>query len=80
MSKEHLSEKELSSRWHVSRRTLQRWRAENKGAAYIKVGSCVRYPLDAVEMYELTHTNAISEVSQSEIQSRNSEGLSCVTK
>jgi len=73
MSKEHLSEKELSNRWHVSRRTLQRWRSENKGAAYIKVGSCVRYPLDAVEMYELSHTNAISEISQSEILSADLE-------
>ncbi len=76
MSKEHLSEKELSNRWHVSRRSLQRWRSENKGPTYIKVGSCVRYPLDAVEMYELTHTNAICEVSQSEIHSRDLEAIS----
>ena len=69
MSKEHLSEKELSNRWHVSRRSLQRWRSENKGPTYKRLEAAFN-PFDAVEIYELTYTNAICEVSQSEIHSR----------
>lgn len=49
-----LDEQELAARWHVSRKTLQGWRAKGTGPAYIKLGRCVRYPLDAVEASEAT--------------------------
>ena len=54
--REHLSEKELSIRWRISKRTLQRWRSKGKGPAYTKMEYPVRYPLDGVEAYEVMHT------------------------
>lgn len=47
-----LDEQELAERWHVSRKTLQGWRAKGTGPAFLKFGRCVRYPLDAVEAAE----------------------------
>ncbi len=55
-TREYLSEKELSIRWRISPRSLQRWRSKGKGPAYTKMEYPVRYPLDGVETYETTHT------------------------
>jgi predicted site-specific integrase-resolvase len=48
----HLSERELATRWAISTRTLQRWRPECKGPAYIKLGGRVVYPVSEIEKYE----------------------------
>ena len=48
----NLPQKELASRWRTSVRTLQKWRRENKGPAYIKLVGRVVYPLDDVRAYE----------------------------
>ena len=48
----HLNQIELSRRWTVSPRTLERWRWLNEGPAYLKIGGRVVYRLDDVEAFE----------------------------
>ncbi len=43
MSNEFMNETELSERIHVSVPTLRRWRLENRGPKFRKLGSLVRY-------------------------------------
>jgi hypothetical protein len=48
----HLDQIELSRRWRISPRTLERWRWLNQGPAYLKIGGRVVYRLDDIEAYE----------------------------
>ena len=48
----HLNEIELSRRWGISHRTLQRWRWLRQGPAYLKVGGAIRYRIEDVEAFE----------------------------
>ncbi len=47
-----LNEHELAHRWAVSAKTLQRWRAEQRGPRYLKLSRRVVYPLDSVTAFE----------------------------
>ena len=49
----HLNEIELSRRWGISHRTLQRWRWLRQGPAYLKVGGAIRYRIEDVEAFEV---------------------------
>ena len=49
---EHLSEKLLARRWGLSHRTLERWRHDADGPAYLKIGGRVIYRLADIEAYE----------------------------
>ena len=48
----HLQQKDLAARWHVSPRTLERWRWTGTGPRFLKVGGRVIYRLADVEAYE----------------------------
>jgi hypothetical protein len=48
----HLDQTELSRRWRVSPRTLERWRWLRQGPAYLKIGGRVVYRIEDVETYE----------------------------
>lgn len=48
----HLRQKDLAARWHVSPRTLERWRWTGTGPRFLKVGGRVIYRLADVEAYE----------------------------
>jgi len=48
----HLRQKDLAARWHVSPRTLERWRWLGTGPTFLKVGGRVIYRLEDVEAYE----------------------------
>jgi len=48
----HFNQIELSRRWSVSPRTLERWRWLKQGPAYLKIGGRVVYRLDDVEAFE----------------------------
>jgi predicted site-specific integrase-resolvase len=48
----HLNQVELSGRWSISPRTLERWRWLGQGPQYLKIGGRVVYRLDDVEAYE----------------------------
>ncbi len=48
----HLNQIELSRRWTVSPRTLERWRWRDEGPVYLKIGGRVVYRLDDIEAFE----------------------------
>ena len=52
MSINHLNQVELSRRWSISPRTLERWRWLGQGPRYLKIGGRVVYRLEDVEAYE----------------------------
>ncbi len=49
---QHLNQVDLSRRWKVSPRTLERWRWAGFGPRYIKIGGRVVYRLEDIEAYE----------------------------
>lgn len=49
---QHLNQVDLSRRWKVSPRTLERWRWAGCGPRYIKIGGRVVYRLEDIEAYE----------------------------
>ena len=51
----HLNQIELSLRWNISHRTLERWRWLGEGPSYLKVGGRVVYRLEDIERYEQEH-------------------------
>ena len=44
----HLRQKDLAERWHVSPRTLERWRWLGRGPRFLKVGGRVVYAYGAI--------------------------------
>ena len=52
------NEVQLSSRWNLSPKTLQRWRSEGRGPKYLKLSKRVSYPLETVIDFE---TNALHD-------------------
>jgi hypothetical protein len=58
MTTKHLNQIELSRRWNVSHRTLERWRWRKTGPSYLKIGGRVVYELTAVEEYESTRRHS----------------------
>ena len=49
----HLNQIELSRRWRISSRTLERWRWRRQGPRYLKIGGRVVYRLEDVEAFEV---------------------------
>lgn len=47
-----LDEYELAARWGISVKTLRRWRQENLGCQFCKLGSRVVYLISEVEAFE----------------------------
>jgi hypothetical protein len=64
----HLNQVQLSRRWSISPRTLERWRWLNQGPQYLKIGGRVVYRLDDIEAFEIIRshtTNAATARRQS---------------
>ena len=55
MEKTFLNQKELSRRWGISHRTLERWRWLGEGPAFVKLGGRVAYRFEDIETYEQAH-------------------------
>jgi hypothetical protein len=51
---ESLSSKLLGRRWGLSHRTLERWRHDGTGPAFLKIGGRVVYRLEDVQAFEST--------------------------
>ena len=49
MSITHLNQVELSRRWSISPRTLERWRWLGQGPQFLKIGGRVVYRLEDIE-------------------------------
>jgi hypothetical protein len=56
----HLNQVQLSRRWSISPRTLERWRWLKAGPPYLKVGGRVVYRLEDVEQYEASQLQFIA--------------------
>ncbi len=52
---QHLNQQELSDRWRLSARTLERWRHVGTGPGYIRIGGRVAYPLADITAFEAAH-------------------------
>jgi hypothetical protein len=48
----HFNQVDLSRRWNLSPRTLERWRWLKQGPEYLKIGGRVVYRLEDVEAFE----------------------------
>ena len=62
-SPRHLDQNELSRRWTISPRTLERWRWRHEGPAYLKIGGRVAYRLEDVEAYEAKRIRMVDDHS-----------------
>ena len=58
----HLSEKLLARRWGLSHRTLERWRHDAHGPAYLKIGGRIVYPIADIEAFESARRRAAGVV------------------
>jgi hypothetical protein len=47
-----LNQKQLAERWLMSERTLERWRCQGIGPAFVKLGGKVVYHLTDIEEFE----------------------------
>lgn len=74
-----LNPRELASRWHVSEKTLERWRAEGYGPSYVKLGRSVRYRLDDVWAHERRRSR-VSTSSGSLTEQQLEKGLATEAK
>ena len=50
-----LTTSELADRWRMSERTLERWRAERYGPAWLTLGGQIRYRTIDVDAFEARH-------------------------
>lgn len=57
----HLNQVELSRRWKISPRTLERWRWLGEGPRYLKVGGRVIYRLEDIIEHEEQQLRAAEE-------------------
>ena len=49
---QHLDQIDLSQRWRISPRTLEKWRTLKKGPPWITAGNRVVYSLKHIEAFE----------------------------
>lgn len=50
-----IPERVAATRWMKSLRTLQRWRAEGYGPAYLRIGGAIFYRLSDIHAFEESH-------------------------
>ena len=54
----HLNQDDLADRWGVSARTLERWRSQQQGPAFLKLGGRVAYRMEDILAYEAEQRRA----------------------
>lgn len=52
MEKPFINQIDLSRRWGISPRTLERWRWQGQGPRFIKLGNRVVYGIEDIKCYE----------------------------
>jgi hypothetical protein len=60
----HLNQVQLSRRWTLSPRTLERWRWLKAGPPYLKIGGRVVYRLEDVEDYEVNQLHLVASAAR----------------
>jgi len=64
MTTKHLNVYELSERWKLAPKTLDRWRQRGTGPRFLKIGGHIIYRLSDVEAYEDAQARQITEKDQ----------------
>ncbi len=59
----YFTQRDLETRWQLSGRTLERWRADNKGPAWYMIGGSIRYRLEDIEEFELRHRHGAAVIA-----------------
>ena len=59
-----LNQKQLSRRWGLSPRTLERWRALRQGPSYFKFGNKVSYRLSDIHEFERANVHLAKDPDQ----------------
>jgi len=57
----HLNQIELSRRWNLSARTLERWRWLGQGPQFLKIGGRICYRVDDIEAFEADQLQLIDK-------------------
>lgn len=60
----HLSQCDLAARWHMSARTLERWRFLHQGPPFLKLGGRIAYRLADIEAFEAMQTRDAAGTDQ----------------
>ena len=60
MEERHLNVYQLSKRWGLSPKTLERWRQRGVGPLFLKIGGHVVYRLCDIEAYEQRQLHQIT--------------------
>ena len=55
MAVKHLNVRELSRRWGIKIRTLERWRYTGFGPCFLRLGGRVMYREEDIEAFERSH-------------------------
>ncbi|SDB47209.1 helix-turn-helix transcriptional regulator [Bauldia litoralis] len=66
----HLTQSDVSRRWRLSPRTLERWRYLGVGLPYLKLGGRVLYRLADVEAFEVERERRARTPPAGDCQSR----------
>jgi hypothetical protein len=61
MPTQHLNQIELSRRWRMSPRTLERWRWLKTGPAWLRAGGRVLYRMEDIEEYERSNLHRTTD-------------------
>jgi hypothetical protein len=57
----HFNQVDLSRRWSISPRTLERWRWLKEGPRYLKIGGRVVYRIEDIEAFEKQHVREVEQ-------------------
>jgi hypothetical protein len=71
MTVKHLNQIELSRRWSISPRTLERWRWLRQGPPYLRIGGRIVYRLADIVAFEAAQ---LHESAPHPLRSASSEG------
>ncbi|WP_425102487.1 helix-turn-helix transcriptional regulator [Tropicibacter sp. S64] len=55
MTEPMMTQRNLATRWQLTIRTLERWRADGCGPAWVQIGGSIRYRTDDVLAWEEAH-------------------------
>lgn len=72
----HLTPRQLATRWHVSEKTLERWRHTGMGPGFVKIVGRILYPMAGVEAIEATGTQPPHPGSASRLANEDDEATS----
>jgi len=65
-----ISQNELAQRWQISQTTLERWRAQQIGPSFLKLGGQVRYRLIDITAFE-EQTLQVMSLQKPDVDSQN---------